>query len=47
MDLYTWDLGIALHDWRYVVRIANIDVTALRTNANAGANLIKMMAIAE
>ncbi|HID5192979.1 TPA: major capsid protein [Klebsiella variicola] len=47
MDLYTWDLGIALHDWRYVVRIANIDVTALRTNANAGANLIKLLAIAE
>lgn len=47
MDLYKWKLGLALHDWRYAVRIANIDVTALRTNANAGANLIKLMAIAE
>lgn len=43
MDLYTWDCGIALHDWRYVVRIANVDVTALTKNASAGADLIDLM----
>lgn len=26
---YTWDLGLCLRDWRYVVRIANIDPAAL------------------
>lgn len=27
-DQYTWKCGIALRDWRYVVRIANIDKSA-------------------
>jgi len=26
---YKWDLGLTVRDWRYVVRLANIDVTAL------------------
>lgn len=43
MDQYQWKCGIALHDWRYVVRIANIDVTALTKNASAGADLIDLM----
>lgn len=38
---YKWDLGLTLRDWRYVVRIANIDVSDLTKNpgsitANAG-----------
>jgi hypothetical protein len=28
---YRWDCGFSLRDWRYVVRIANIDVSDLRT----------------
>ena len=43
MDQYQWKCGIAVHDWRYVVRIANIDVTALTKNASAGADLIDTM----
>jgi hypothetical protein len=26
---YKWDIGMTVRDWRYVVRVANIDVTAL------------------
>lgn len=37
-----WDVGIALHDWRFVVRIANINVQNLVTETSA-ANLIKLM----
>lgn len=43
MDQYQWKCGIALKDWRYVVRIANIDVNALTKNAAAGADLIDLM----
>ena len=37
---YKWDMGFTLRDWRYVVRIANIDVSELTKNASAGADLI-------
>lgn len=40
---YQWDCGLALRDWRYVVRIANIDVTALTKNAATGADLLDYM----
>lgn len=40
---YKWDMGFTLRDWRYVVRIANIDVTALTKNAASGADLIDLM----
>lgn len=40
---YKWDLGASLRDWRYVVRIANIDVSDLTKNASAGADLIDLM----
>lgn len=40
---YTWDTGFSLRDWRYVVRIANIQESALTKNANAGADLIDLM----
>lgn len=34
---YRWDLGLALRDWRYVVRIANIDKSLLTSVYTAGA----------
>ena len=40
---YKWDLGVTLRDWRYVVRVANIDVSELTKNASAGADLIDLM----
>lgn len=32
-DKYSWDHGIFMKDWRYVVRVPNIDVPALVANA--------------
>lgn len=43
MDQYQWKCGIALKDWRYVVRIANIDVNALTKNAATGPDIIDLM----
>ncbi len=40
---YKWDCGLTLRDWRYVVRIANIDVSDLTKNASAGADLIDLL----
>lgn len=37
---YRWDCGLTVRDWRYVVRIANIDTSALTKDASAGADLI-------
>lgn len=45
-DHWQWKLGIALRDWRYVVRIPNIDVSMLNDNSGA-ADLIRKMADAE
>lgn len=47
-DHYQWKCGVALRDWRYVVRVANIsvsDLTALATTqaGTAATELIKMM----
>ena len=38
--------GIAVRDWRYVVRIANIDNSDLTNTAASGANLISLMTTA-
>lgn len=40
---YRWNAGICVRDWRYVVRIANIDVTALKKDAATGADLVDLM----
>jgi len=40
---YKWDAGLVLKDWRYVVRIANIDVSDLTKNAATGADLVDLM----
>ena len=33
---YKWDCGLSVRDWRYVVRIANVDTSALTKNAATG-----------
>jgi hypothetical protein len=48
-DHWQWKCGIAVRDWRYIVRICNIDTTDLATQATTQANtaatlLIKLMA---
>lgn len=40
---YRWDAGLAVKDWRYVVRIANIEVSDLSPTAATGANLPNLM----
>lgn len=42
VDHYKWNCGIALKDWRSVVRIPNIDVSNLVGESSA-ANLLKLM----
>lgn len=48
-SLYQMKAGLALRDWRFVVRIANIDSTALLTAGDANdssANITKLMSMA-
>lgn len=40
---YRWDAGLTVRDWRYVVRIANIDKSALTKDAATGADLPDLM----
>jgi hypothetical protein len=40
---YRWDIGLTVRDWRYAVRICNIDVTLLKNDASSGANLIDLL----
>ena len=40
---YRWDLGLTVRDWRYVVRVCNIDRSALTVDAATGANLPELM----
>jgi hypothetical protein len=42
-DHWTWKCGIALRDWRYVVRIANIDVSALVANDANSPKLFQLL----
>jgi hypothetical protein len=42
IDRWQWKCGLAVRDWRYAVRIANIDVSNLVTESGA-ADLIKLM----
>jgi len=41
-DRFQWKVGIALRDWRYVVRIPNIDISNLVSKTSA-ADLIELM----
>lgn len=40
---YRWDCGLSVRDWRYIVRIANIEVSDLVKDGATGANLIDLM----
>jgi len=40
---YRWDAGLCLRDWRYVVRIANIDRSLLTNDVSTGADLNDLM----
>ena len=41
---YRWDVGLTVRDWRYVVRIANIEKSALTKDASTGPDLLDLMA---
>jgi len=40
---YKWDAGLTVRDWRYVVRICNIDVSELIAESASATDLIKAM----
>lgn len=40
---YRWDAGLTVRDWRYVVRIANIDKSELSVDRTTGADLMDLM----
>ena len=40
---YRWDAGLTIRDWRYFVRIANIDRSNTTVDAATGANLPALM----
>jgi hypothetical protein len=40
---YIWKGGLTVRDWRYIVRIPNIDRSALTKDASSGANLPDLM----
>lgn len=51
-DLWNWDCGLTVRDWRYVVRIANIDVSDLLAQTGtqaptASTALVKLMVKAQ
>lgn len=41
VDHYKWEVGLTLRDWRYVVRICNIDVSLL--SGGSAANLFNLL----
>lgn len=40
---FRWHLGLSVRDWRYVVRIPNIDISELTLDASSGADLVERM----
>jgi len=40
---YRWDVGLSVRDWRYLVRIANIDRSLLTSDISTGADLNDLM----
>lgn len=42
-EMFGWDFGVALPDWRFSARVASIDVSDLRARAGAEADLIDGM----
>lgn len=47
MDRYEWNVGLAVKDWRYAVRIANVKTAALTASANQIALINYMVEAAE
>ncbi|ENC2022862.1 hypothetical protein ABKE32_000488 [Escherichia albertii] len=41
---YKWDAGMTLRDWRYVVRIANLDTSDLADGSASAPDICKLMA---
>ena len=46
LDWWSWHFGLAVIDWRYCVRICNIDVSELRAGTAAAADLVSLMSTA-
>jgi hypothetical protein len=42
-DHFEWKCGFSLRDWRYFVRIANIDLSLLTKDASSGPDLLDLM----
>lgn len=42
-EMWRWKLGLAVRDWRYAVRIANIDVSLLLGNDASSAKLFELL----
>jgi len=40
---YKWDSGLTVRDWRYVVRVANVDVPGLKYDNSGGADLVDLL----
>lgn len=40
---YQWKCGLSVRDWRYVARLANIDVSELTKDGSTGADLIDLL----
>jgi hypothetical protein len=40
---YRWDCGLTVRDWRYVVRIANVDTSTLTKTGTSGTDIIDKM----
>jgi len=47
MDLWQWDCGLVVRDWRYVSRICNIDVPLIRTDVPSMKALLNFLVDAE
>lgn len=45
-DHFEWNCGLHVKDWRYGVRICNIDISNLTKDASSGADLIEKMVMA-
>jgi hypothetical protein len=41
---YKWDMGFSVRDWRYGVRICNIDTSELTKTGSTGADLVDLLA---
>lgn len=40
---FRWDAGLTVRDWRYIVRVANIDKSDLKPDWSTGANITDLM----